>query len=193
MNTHNGIADGRDLAGGAIAASAAMGEESRLVGFFGVTCIGPDGNVKWEDTAPNLVVNVGKNMALDMCLGGTAFVACYMGLANANATSCAATDTMITKTTWLEAGVANAPTYTGPRKTPSWSAAATGAKSTSSAVAFAITGTGTVGGCFIVMGTGAVTTIDSTAGTLYSCGQFTGGTKAVTNGDTLNVTYTGSM
>jgi hypothetical protein len=95
--------------------------------------------------------------------------------------------------TWTEAGTTNAPTYTGPRKTCAWSAAAAGSKALSAALSFAITGTGTVKGCFIVLGSGAVSTIDSTAGTLYSAGLFTGGDKAVVNTDTLNVTYTASL
>ena len=42
-----------------------------------------------------------------------------------------------------------------------------------------------VKGCFLVLGTGALSTIDNTAGTLYSAGTFTGGDKTVSNGDTL--------
>ena len=82
----------------------------------------------------------------------------------------------------------NAPTYTAPRKTPSFSAAAAGSKATSAAVSFAITGSGTVAGCFINLG--GSSTIDNTTGTLFSAGDFTGGSKTVANLDTLNVTYT---
>jgi hypothetical protein len=52
---------------------------------------------------------------------------------------------------------------------------------------------GTVAGCGIVFGSGAVSTIDSTAGVLYSVGAFTAGSKTVGNGDTLNVSYTASL
>jgi len=185
---------GHIAADGAIATLGGIVEKAGVIGVYNVQCIGPDGKVKWEDTADNIVTNVGKDLALDTFLAGSAYTAAvYMGLANSSAASCTATDTMASKTTWLEVGGANAPTYTSPRKTPAWSSSASGSKSTSSAVAFAITSTGSVGGCFLVFGTGAVTTIDSTAGVLYSCGAFTGGTKSVSNGDTLNCQYTASL
>jgi hypothetical protein len=47
-----------------------------------------------------------------------------------------------------------------------------------------------VKGAFLVLGSGAVTTNNSTAGTLFSAGTFTGGDKVVATGDTLTVTYT---
>lgn len=148
---------------------------------------------KWEDTICNLVVNVGKNLALDTILAGSAYTAaCFVGLTQSSPTP-ASGDTMASHSGWVEAGATNAPTYTSPRKTPSWSAASGGSKATSSAMSFAMTGSGTVGGCFLVYGSGAVSTIDSTAGVLYSAGAFTGGNKTVSNGDTLNVTYTASL
>ena len=63
----------------------------------------------------------------------------------------------------------------------------------SAALSFAITGSGTIKGCFLVFGTGALSTIDNTAGTLYSAGLFTGGDKVVVNTDTLNVSYSASL
>jgi len=94
---------------------------------------------------------------------------------------------------WKEAGGTNAPTYTATRKTCAWNAAAAGSKALSDALAFVFTGAGTVKGCFLVYFTGAVNTIDNTAGTLYSAGLFTGGDKTVADTDTLNVTYTASL
>jgi hypothetical protein len=104
-----------------------------------------------------------------------------------------AADTMSSHAGWTEAGNANAPTYTAPRKTAAWSAASGGSKALSSALSFAITGTGTVKGAFMVYGSGAVSTIDNTSGTLYSAGVFSGGDKVVGNGDTLSVSYTASL
>ena len=47
------------------------------------------------------------------------------------------------------------------------------------ALAFVFTGTGTIKGCFLVYCTGALSTVDNTAGTLYSVGLFTGGDQPV--------------
>jgi hypothetical protein len=61
--------------------------------------------------------------------------------------------------------------------------------STASAITYTITGAGgTVYGCFLVTGTGAVSTQSSTAGTLYSEGNFATA-KVTTAGDTVSVTY----
>jgi len=61
--------------------------------------------------------------------------------------------------------------------------------STATPITYTITGAGgTVYGCFLVTGTGASSTQGSTAGTLYSEGNFTT-PKATTVGDTVTVTY----
>ena len=58
-----------------------------------------------------------------------------------------------------------------------------------SAITYTITGAGgTVGGCFLVTGSGASTTQGNTGGTLYSAGAF-GTAKVTTAGDTVSVTY----
>lgn len=173
-----------------------MSEKAEAHGVYTIECVGPDGVVKWTDTAENVVATVGKNLALDTYLAGSAYtvVGPFMGLISSTSfTAVAAGDTMASHSGWLEAGNANAPTYTSPRKTAAWSAASAGSKALSAALSFAITGTGTVKGCFMVYGSGALTTIDNTAGTLYSAGLFTGGDKIVANLDTLNVSYTASL
>ena len=150
---------------------------------------------KWDEVVENVVTTVGKNLALDTYLAGSAYtvVGPYMGLINTNASAAVIGDTMASHAGWLEVGSANAPAYTGPRKTCAWSAAGSGSKALSAALSFAITSSGTVGGCFIVFGTGAVSTIDNTSGTLYSAGAFTGGSKTVANSDTLSVSYSTSL
>lgn len=147
--------------------------------------------LKWADTAENVVCTIGKNLALDTYLAGSAYtvVGPYMFLINTNASSAVAGDTMGSHAAWLEVGGSNAPAYSGTRKTCAWSAASAGSKALSAALSFAFSSGGTVGGCGIVFGSGAVNTLDSTAGTLYSAGAFTGGSKIVGNGDTLNVSY----
>jgi hypothetical protein len=57
------------------------------------------------------------------------------------------------------------------------------------AITYTITGAGgTVGGCFLVTGSGASSTLSNTSGTLYSAGAFATA-KVTTAGDTVSVTY----
>lgn len=173
-----------------------MLEQTKAEGIYEAVCIGPDGKEKWRDTIINTVVTVGKNLALDTYLAGSSYtvVGPFMGLiSSVSFSAIAAADTMSSHAGWTEAGNANAPTYSGTRKTAAWSAASGGSKALSAALSFAITGTGTVKGAFLVYGSGAVNTIDNTSGTLYSAGLFSGGDKTVGNGDTINVSYTASL
>ena len=155
-----------------------------------------DGRLKWSETIDNIVCTVGKNLMLDTALAGAAYtvVGPYMGLISSTSyTAVAVGDTMTSHAGWLEAGGANAPTYSGNRKTAAWSAAASGAKSLSAALVYAITSTGTIKGAFMAYGTAASATKDDTGGTLWSAGTFSTGDKAVVNGDTLSVSYSTSL
>ena len=173
-----------------------MEELAKAHGRYEIECRGSDGKLKWREIIDNIVQTVGKNLALDTFLAGTAYtvVGPYMGLISSiSYTGVAAGDTMASHAGWLEAGGANAPTYTGNRKTCIWSAAASGTKSLSSPLAFAVTSTGTVKGAFVIYGTAASATKDDTGGTLWSAGTFNTGDKAVVNGDTLNINYSTSL
>ena len=173
-----------------------LGEAANAQGRYEIECIGQDGRIKWREVIENVVCTVGKNLALDTFLAGAAYTVTgpYMGLISSTSYSAvAAGDTMASHSGWLEAGGANAPTYTGNRKTAAWSAATAGAKALSAALSFAITGTGTVKGAFLCYGSGALNTKDNNAGTLWSAGTFSTGDKAVVNGDTLNVNYSTSL
>ena len=155
-----------------------------------------DGQVIWSDEFKNTVVTAGKNKLLDNYLAGSSFTQTgpYMGLISSVSWSAiSAADTMASHAGWLEAGNANAPTYSGTRKTAAWSAASGGAKALSAALGFTFTGSGTVKGAFMVLDSGAVNTIDNTAGTLFSAGLFSGGDRAVLSGDVLNVSYSISV
>jgi len=166
--------------------NAGQEEDQSLAGYYVVECFSADGTFKWKDDIHNLVTTVGKNLTLDTILGNSAAGAVVMGL-KGTGTPLAA-DTQPSHASWNEVGGANAPTYTGNRQTPTFGAASAGVKSTSSPVVFSMTGSGTVAGCFINIGGSA--TKDSTTGTLFSAGDFTAGSKTVTSGDTLSVTYT---
>lgn len=159
-------------------------EAMELHGSYDIVCRDELGNIKWTDIIGNLVTTVGKNSTMDTMLGDVSAGAVVMGLKGVG--TAAATDTQASHA-WLEVGLANAPTYSGNRKTPVFTAAAGGVKATSTAVVFAITSSGTIAGCFINLGGSA--TIDTTTGVLFSVGDFSAGNKVVSNGDTLSVTY----
>jgi hypothetical protein len=56
-----------------------------------------------------------------------------------------------------------------------------------------MSGAGTIQGAFIVLGSGAVTTNLSTAGTLFSAGAFSGGSQVVSSGNVVTVSYSASI
>lgn len=164
-----------------------------LEGVYTAECRDAEGNLKWTDTIHNLTTNVGRASMLDSYFGNTGGGAIVMGLMGETGGSStpAYTDTQSSHAGWLEVGGANAPTYSGTRKTPSFSAATSANPSvlaTSAAVVFSMTSSGTVYGAFINVG--GSSTIDNTTGVLFSAGNFTAGSKTVTSGDTINVTYT---
>lgn len=140
----------------------------------------------WAEEILNVVTTVGKNLALDTVLAGSAYTAAVvMGLKGTG--TAVAGDTMASHGAWSEVGLANAPAYSGNRPVPAFSAASAGVKQTSTAAAYTFTSGGTVAGCFIVLAGSA--TKDTTSGTLLSAGDFSGGNKVVASTDVLNVTY----
>jgi hypothetical protein len=189
-------AQARECNDASVIRGSGIGEAANAHGRYEVECRGQDGKLKWREIIENVVCDVGKNLALDTFLAGSAYtvVGPFMGLIAATSfTAVAGGDTMASHAGWLEAGGTNAPTYSGNRKTAAWSAASAGAKALSAALSFAITSSGTVKGAFMCYGSGAVNTKDSAAGTLWSAGTFATGDKAVVNGDTLNVNYSSSL
>jgi len=180
-------------------AGAASNEVLGVHGQYHVVCHDKDGNLKWEESFPNLVVAAGKQLLLDTLLrtsGTYTTVGPFLGLTKVSLTP-VATDTMTTLVTTNAAEFINytvggsavrgtavfgASTSTGTTPSNVTTSAAT-------AITYTITGAGgTVYGCFLVTGSGAVSTQSSTAGTLYSEGNFATA-KVTTAGDTVSVTY----
>jgi hypothetical protein len=153
-------------------------------GTFHMTCVGPDGQVKWEADLKNIVPDPALNDVLDVYLRAqTQKTVWYMGLVDNSAwTAFAAADTLASHSGWTE--IAPGTGYTGNRL--AWTPAAAASKSiaNSSTVNFPMLGTYTVKGVFLA----SVAT--GTSGILFAEAAFTGGTQAVNNGDTLKVTYT---
>jgi len=175
--------------------NALVPEGMGIEGWYEIVCRDADGNVKWKDEFPNLVVAVGKQLMLDTLLSGSSYttVGPYLGLIS-NTFTAAASDTMGSHT-WTEF-VNYTVSGSAVRGTASFSAAtSTGStpsnvtSKTASAITYTITGAGgTVYGCFLVTGTGASSTQSSTTGVLYSEGLFSTA-KTTTAGDTVSVTY----
>ena len=191
----NELSNFGDHAVATLQANASIPEGMGIDGYYKVECRDADGKLKWNEEFPNLVVAVGKQLMLDTLLrtsGTYTTVGPFLGLIN-NSTTFAAADTMTSKT-WTELT-----TYTvggsGVRGTAVFAASSSSGTtpsnvttSTATAITYTMTGSATVYGCFLVTGTGAVSTLSSTAGTLYSEGNFSTA-KTVTSGDTVSVTY----
>jgi hypothetical protein len=143
----------------------------------------------WREVKRNTVMTGGKNDLLDKYFAGSSYTAAwYCGLiSSASYSAINAADTMASHAGWLEAGAANAPTYSqSTRVALAFSSASGGSKATSSASSFTFTGAGTIKGMF---GT-TVSTKDGTTGILYNAVLFTGGDRAVVNTDVVNVSVT---
>jgi hypothetical protein len=178
--------------------NAVAPEITNIEGRYHVVCRDKDGNIKWEEGFPNLVVAAGKQLLMDTLLRGSGYtvVGPFLGLTKATWTY-AATDTMTTVVTtnsgeftnYTVSGSAVRGTAIFAASTSSGSTPANVTTSAAGALTYTITGAGgTIYGCFLVTGTGAVSTQSSTAGTLYSVGSFSS-SKVVVAGDTVAVTY----
>lgn len=178
------------------ATAAGIGRNSGAVeradaqGHYVVQCFGADGALKWEETIENAVCAEGKNYVLDKAFAGSSFTAAwYVGLFNA-------TYSPTGSETYAAKGATENTNYSqSTRPAAAWGSASAGAKAFASAAVFSINGAGgTIGGMFLVTNS---TKGDSTASAgvnaIWSIGNFTGGSKTVASGDTLNVSYTTSL
>lgn len=187
-----------DNAVATLATNVADSETVGIEGVYHVECRDAQGNLKWEESFPNLVNAVGKQLLLDTLLrtsGTYTTNGPFLGLISGSSPTFSASDTMTSHAGWTEfinytvggsavrgTAVFSASTSTGTTPSNVTTCAA-------AAITYTITGAGgTVGGCFLTTGSGASSTQSNTGGTLYSAGAFST-PKTTTVGDTVSVTY----
>jgi hypothetical protein len=171
-------------------ANTGLKQSTKAGGVYHVQCLDKDGNVKWEDSMHNLVVNEGLADMNTKYFEGSAYTAAfYLGLVTGpgSGTSYAAADTLASHSGWTEFT-----NYSGARKAVTFGTATVADPSvlaTSSAVSFTISSSGGV-----VAGAFLCTVASGTSGVLFSEADFQSpGDRTVVSGDTLNVTYTFSL
>ena len=180
-------------------AGAQANETVGIEGFYHVSCRDASGNLKWEESFPNLVNAVGKELMLDTLLrtsGTYTTVGPFLGLiSGASPTFGTGSDTNTSHPGWTEfinytvGGSAIRGTAVFAAATSTGSTPSNVTTSAATAITYTITGAGgTIGGCFLVTGSGASSTQNNTGGVLYSAGAFTTA-KVTTAGDTVSVTY----
>ena len=174
-----------DNSGASLVCGGKIEESANATGVYTVTCVGADGQVKWADTFDNTVVTVGKALLLNaMFAGTTPLTTWFLGLVDGATTpTYSVADTMASHAGWSE----NVAYSNATRPAATFSATATSSIAAAAAT-FNINGTATIAGAFLISNS----TKSGTTGTLYSAGNFSAGSRAVLNGDTLNVTYTAS-
>ena len=152
---------------------------------YRVECRDKNGKLRWMEEIPNQTMTAGINDLLNKYFAGAAYTAAfYVGLVDgASSPTFAATDTMAAHAGWNE----NTGYSGGTRSVLTPGAAAGGSINNSGSVAsFTINANGTLAGAFVT--TGNVS--GGTAGTLFGAAAFSGGSRAVQNGDTVSVTIT---
>ena len=161
-------------------------------GVFTVQCFDKDGNLKWETSKHNLVVNGGlKDMNDKYFLGSSYTATWYIGLYGAAATNNpSASDVAASHGGWTEVTA-----YSQATRPQAVFAAASVAdpsviSNSGSPAQFSINGSTVVGGAFLI----SDNTKGGTTGVLFSAADFQApGDRSVVSGDIVNVTYQFSL
>lgn len=187
----NETASSADSAGAGLVAATRSGELTRGGGVFTIKCFDAEGNLKWEDSSHNLVVNEGLQDMNNKYFAGSTYTAdLHLGLITGPGAgnSYSAGDTLATHAGWTEFT-----NYSGSRKQAIFGTASLADPSvisnSGSPAVFTITSTGgVVGGAFLC------TVASGTSGILFSESNFQApGDRTVVSGDVLNVTYSFSL
>lgn len=191
-DTNTTKAKSSDLMSAIAAASTNAAGTASAGGVFTVQCRDAEGNLKWEASQPNLVVNAGLQDMNTQYFTGSGYTAVWhLGLYGAGASNNpAAGDTAASHAGWTEITAYSQAT----RPTATFGTATTADPSvitnSLSPATFSINGTVTVGGAFLISNS----TKGGTTGVLFSAADFAApGDRVVVSGDTLSVTYTFSL
>jgi hypothetical protein len=175
-----------EIVAGTTARKTGFVEDMSAGGVFTVTCLDKDGNEKWVDIAPNLVVNTGlQDMNTKFFTGSAYTAAWYVGLVNGTSasTTFSGGDTLATHAGWTENT-----SYGGNRKAATFGAATladpSNINNATSTASFTMNATATIAGAFLTnVATGST-------GLLFSESDFQSpGDRSVVSGDVLLVTY----
>jgi hypothetical protein len=189
----NETARSTDIVAAALATAKPVTESAGAAGVYTLQCFDKDGQLKWEASSQNLVVNVGlQDMNAKYFAGSGYTAAWFIGLITGpgSGTTIAAGDTAASHAGWTEnTGYSNA---TRPAATFGTATTANPSVQTNSAspASFSINATSTIAGAFLISNS----TKGGTTGVLFSASDFQApGDRSVVSGDTLNVTYTFSL
>ena len=188
----------KDSFGASVTRGAGAAESVSPGGYYITECYDKDGNLKWSDYIKNVVTDTGRNHMLGVQFKSvTQVTAWYIGLISSlkganNYAAVANTDTQASHSNWGYANGNNAPQYSQTSlRQVTFASAASKAIASSNACVFSITSSGTVKGAFLTSNPNKSNAgVGPTTGFLYSAGLFSAGDKVVSNGDTLNVSYT---
>lgn len=187
---YNEKAKPSDIALAMVEKNSSLSSDACAKGHYAIQCHDQDGNLKWEEGVPNLVVNTGlQDMNAQYFTGVTYTAAWYLGLITGPSAgvTIAAGNTMLSHAGWTEAtGYSNATRPTCTFGTPT-TANPSVATNSASAATFNMNATATIAGAFLTTDN----TKGGTAGLLYSAATFSlPGDRSVVSGDTLTVIYT---
>ena len=153
----------------------------RLGGLFHIDCFDPSGGLKWSETFPNEVVNVGRQHLLNVgFLGSTAITTWYVGVTRGDPTTASA-NTRAAHAGWTECTEVTEANWVA------WVPVRSSATLSNSAsrASYTINASITAGGAFLGQNQGKATE----TGLLMCVASFTAGDQACQSGDVLQVTY----
>ena len=153
----------------------------KLGGIFTIECFDKNGNFKWKDVSHNIVTDEGIAYVLDLIfsLGGvTQNPHYYIGIVDASPTI-SSSDTLSSHAGWAEI----TPYSETARQEFNEERTGLVVSNTTLKAVFSINTTATLGGSFVA------SSDTGTSGMLLSVSAFANGDKAVSNGDTITVSY----